>query len=197
MLEFALLAPMLMILLLGLIDIARAVYYYDVISQAAREGAREAILSYNQCTNDGPTCSALAPPSGSSVVGVKNAMKRATGGILTFTFLESVGVHTGKAPACNPPSGLPPQNTGCVWIFQVGGGLACSDANNKAGGPNPAPPNGTGTDSYPQCDFDNSRASGNLDVTVEVEYNFQPYTPLISQFKFQPLWAKSQMRAEY
>jgi hypothetical protein len=43
MVEFAVLAPIFFMLLLGTIDLGRAVYIYNTISDAAREGARAAI----------------------------------------------------------------------------------------------------------------------------------------------------------
>jgi hypothetical protein len=42
--EFALIAPILVLLLLGLFDLGRAVFAYNTISNAAREGARVAIV---------------------------------------------------------------------------------------------------------------------------------------------------------
>jgi Flp pilus assembly protein TadG len=43
MVEFAVLAPVFFMLLLGTIDLGRAVYIYNTISDAAREGTRAAI----------------------------------------------------------------------------------------------------------------------------------------------------------
>jgi Flp pilus assembly protein TadG len=43
MVEFAVLAPVFFMLLLGTIDLGRAVYIYNTISDAAREGARAGI----------------------------------------------------------------------------------------------------------------------------------------------------------
>lgn len=43
MVEFAVLAPIFFLLLLGTIDMGRAVYIYNTISDAAREGTRAAI----------------------------------------------------------------------------------------------------------------------------------------------------------
>src|SRR5947209_18272791 len=43
MVEFAILAPIFFLLLLGTIDLGRAVYIYNSISDAAREGTRAAI----------------------------------------------------------------------------------------------------------------------------------------------------------
>lgn len=44
MVEFALIAPLLILLLLALFDFGRAAYAYNAISNAAREGARLAIV---------------------------------------------------------------------------------------------------------------------------------------------------------
>jgi hypothetical protein len=43
LIEFALVSPVLLLLLFGIVDIGRAVFYYDTISHAAREGARVAV----------------------------------------------------------------------------------------------------------------------------------------------------------
>src|SRR2546430_15916695 len=43
MVEFAVLAPIFFLLLLGTIDLGRAVYTYNAISNAAREGARAGV----------------------------------------------------------------------------------------------------------------------------------------------------------
>lgn len=45
--EFALILPILLILLLGLIDVGRAVGAYNSVSNAARSGARVAIVDQN------------------------------------------------------------------------------------------------------------------------------------------------------
>jgi hypothetical protein len=44
LIEFALVLPLLFILVMGLFDIGRAVFYYAVINTAAREGTRYAIV---------------------------------------------------------------------------------------------------------------------------------------------------------
>jgi TadE-like protein len=43
LIEFALVSPVLLLLLFGIIDIGRAVFYYDTLNHAAREGARTAV----------------------------------------------------------------------------------------------------------------------------------------------------------
>jgi Flp pilus assembly protein TadG len=46
--EFALIAPLLILLLLALFDFGRAIYAYNAISNAAREGARIAIVDQSE-----------------------------------------------------------------------------------------------------------------------------------------------------
>ena len=48
LIEFALVSPVLLLLLFGVIDIGRAVFYYDTVNHAAREGARIAVKASNQ-----------------------------------------------------------------------------------------------------------------------------------------------------
>lgn len=44
LIEFALLLPLLMLLIMGLFDIGRAVFYYSILNTAVREGTRYAIV---------------------------------------------------------------------------------------------------------------------------------------------------------
>jgi Flp pilus assembly protein TadG len=45
LIEFALISPVLLLLLFGIIDIGRAVFFYDTLNHAAREGARAAVTA--------------------------------------------------------------------------------------------------------------------------------------------------------
>lgn len=45
LIEFALISPVLLLLVFGIIDIGRAVFYYDTLTHAAREGARAAVAA--------------------------------------------------------------------------------------------------------------------------------------------------------
>lgn len=190
MAEFALLAPIFFLMILGLTDAARAVYDYNVISNASREGAREAVLAYNQCANDNSRTNwqcGQTPPSGASLVGVDNVVTQAGAGIVGFTFnTDAIGPNS-VAPPCSPAP-----NKGCVWVFIV---------NNAAPPDGCTPPNPTpaGTDSWTSCDFDANKRNGNYDVVVEIEFNFAPMTPLVGNVmgKSTILWAKSEMRTEY
>jgi Flp pilus assembly protein TadG len=51
--EFALVAPLLLLLILGLMDFARAWNVYQVITDAAREGARTAVVENPTITDEG------------------------------------------------------------------------------------------------------------------------------------------------
>jgi TadE-like protein len=48
LIEFALVSPVLLLLLFGIIDLGRAIFYYDTLNHAAREGARAAVRASNQ-----------------------------------------------------------------------------------------------------------------------------------------------------
>jgi hypothetical protein len=192
MVEFALLSPVFFLMIMGLTDAARAVYDYNVISNASREGVREAVLAYNQCANNNSATPAnwqcgATPPSGASLVGVDNAITRAGASIVGFTPVTDGTLPTSTAPSCTPAA-----NKGCVWVFIV----------NNTGAPGgctpPNPPPG-GTDGWTACDFNADKRNGNFDVVVEIEFNFAPLTPLVGSVmgKSTKLWAKSEMRTEY
>jgi TadE-like protein len=55
MVEFALVAPILLLILLILIDFGRGLFYYGQMAAGAREGARQATLEFNDASNYGPT----------------------------------------------------------------------------------------------------------------------------------------------
>lgn len=50
--EFALLLPILLLIAVVLLDLGRGVYYYSVIYNAAREGARYGIVNYRDTRDD-------------------------------------------------------------------------------------------------------------------------------------------------
>jgi hypothetical protein len=60
--EFALIFPLFLLLILVIVDVARAIFVYSVISDAAREGARYAIVHGTQSVGDNPPVS--GPGSG-------------------------------------------------------------------------------------------------------------------------------------
>lgn len=96
MVEFAVLAPIFFLLLLGTIDLGRAVYIYNSISDAAREGARAAI----------PFDSPL--PTTTAVVG---AVQSKLGGGFTL----ATDPCAGQPVAANCPTAPTQPNTGYIW----------------------------------------------------------------------------------
>src|SRR5438552_17322905 len=95
MVEFAVLAPVFFMLLLGTIDLVRAVYIYNSISDAAREGARAAI----------PFDSPL--PTKAQVAGAVQS-KLGVGFALTF----DPCIANSSNPCPSTPS---TPNTGTIW----------------------------------------------------------------------------------
>jgi hypothetical protein len=62
--EFALVVPIFLLLAFALVDLARGIYIYAVISDAAREGARYAIVHGSKATEDVPPNVATGPGTG-------------------------------------------------------------------------------------------------------------------------------------
>jgi Flp pilus assembly protein TadG len=98
MVEFAVLAPIFFLLLFGTIDLGRAIYIYNSISDAAREGARAAIPR---------EVAGFATPG--SVV--PTAVNSKLGGGFVLTVDPSSGTSTDPATADVPTT----PNTGEVW----------------------------------------------------------------------------------
>jgi Flp pilus assembly protein TadG len=97
MVEFAILAPVFFLLLLGTIDLGRAVYIYNTISDAAREGTRAAVPFDNPL------------PTTTNVVG---AVQSKLGGGFTL----SVDPCSGQPPVAGScPSAPATSNTGLIW----------------------------------------------------------------------------------
>lgn len=59
LIEFALVSPVLLLLVFGIIDIGRAVFYYDTLSHAAREGARAAVTAPTQLPTNAAVLNAV------------------------------------------------------------------------------------------------------------------------------------------
>ena len=66
LIEFALISPILLLLIFGIIDIGRAVFYYDTLNHAAREGARAAAKAQTTLPTNAAVLSAVV----GQVVGV-------------------------------------------------------------------------------------------------------------------------------
>jgi TadE-like protein len=120
LIEFALISPLLLLLVFGIIDIGRAVFYYDTLNHAAREGARAAI-----------SASSTLPTNGS----VLNAVSQ-----------QLVGAPVSEPCPQGPvTAALPPANTAWVYVTEPNppGSVESSPPMNAPGGEYPAASSGS------------------------------------------------------
>src|SRR6184192_1287369 len=150
--EFAIIAPVILLLTFGIIDFGRALYLYITLQQAANEGARVAVRA-----------SYFIDPNGASHNWPKNS-----------DVLSAVQGHAVAAILGNPqgaPS-VPPSNTG--WVFITDPSAAGNATPNAPRGQLPYNPPPAG------CN-DAVAADGNQPLKVTLWYTFQPITPVIQQ----------------
>lgn len=167
--EFAIIAPIILLLTFGIIDFGRALYLYITLQQAANEGARVAVRA-----------SYFIDPSGASHTwptdtDVANAVQ---GHAVIMNLANNPACPNGPLPnggvALGSPQ-LPAPNTG--WIFITDPSTA---GNGYPNGPRgglgsyPPPNSGAGCNNVVP-------ATGNEAIKVTLWYSFQPVTPLIQQ----------------
>ena len=166
MTEFALVAPVLLLLTFGIIDFGRALYFYAAAGNAAREAAHAATRPGVPFTGTG-NCT----PNGTTAV------------LPTYTDVTcTAGLHfpgaTITVPPCPDgpiPAAIPSLGTG--WVFTTepgvgpGGAVETTPSPNAAGGDTPA--------AAGACSAVNP-AVGQQQLEVTVIYNFVPITPLVS-----------------
>ncbi|HSF83769.1 MAG TPA: TadE family protein, partial [Anaerolineales bacterium] len=70
--EFGLLLPVFLLAVMMIVDIGRAVYYYSVIYNAAREGARRGVIDMSLTTDDPDVEAAVKRLAGGLLDGVNN-----------------------------------------------------------------------------------------------------------------------------
>lgn len=173
--EFAIVAPVILLLTFGIIDFGRALYLYITLQQAANEGARVAVRASYFVDPSGN------PHSWPTDTDVANAV---TGHAVIMNLANNPACPNGPLPNGGVPQGsptLPAANTGWIFITDPStagnGGLQNPPiANGPRGGLGsyPAPNTGAGcSDVHP--------AVGNEPIKVTVWYTFQPITPLIQQ----------------
>jgi Flp pilus assembly protein TadG len=120
LIEFALVSPVLLLLVFGVVDIGRAVFYYDTLNHAAREGARAAVTASNRLPTDAD--------------------------VLTTVNSQVVGAQvTAPCPQGPITSTLPPGNTAWLYVTEPNppASVEANPPMNAPGGEYPAPANGT------------------------------------------------------
>jgi Flp pilus assembly protein TadG len=105
--EFALVLPLFLLIMLALFDTGKGVYSYNTVSQAAREGARLAAVEASWMGLSGASCTAPVCPANvatlkSDVLAAVNRMTVGIGTIPTanvFVHCHAAGTNTPASPA--------------------------------------------------------------------------------------------------
>ena len=169
MVEFALIGPIVLLLIFLIIDFGRALYYYVTISNAANEGARVAVRSSAEPGGLGTL------PTDADVV---SSIQQRTAAV----FLSQ---KCPNGPIDPSAAGRPPANVGWIYITEVPAPTSFQ---------NPQPPNAPGGQpavaASGSCDKivpvgtplpGSQIATTNVALQVTIRYNFVPVTPLIQQ----------------
>jgi len=107
LIEFALVSPILLLLIFGIIDIGRAVFYYDTLNHAAREGARAAVKAQTTLPTNASVLSAVV----AQVVGVTVTEPCPQGPVTASTPpANAAWLFVTEAPAPTAFESTPPMN---------------------------------------------------------------------------------------
>jgi TadE-like protein len=152
MVEFALVAPLLLLFIFGIVDFGRVVYIYVTLNQAVNEGARTAV-------RDSP----LLPTNSNVEASVK---------------VHAVDVSLAN-PCPNGPitSETPPPNEGWVYITEPNPPATVETLSPTL---QDAPGGQMWGDSNGTCSATNP-ARNHAPLQITIRYNFVPFTPLIEQ----------------
>jgi hypothetical protein len=174
MVEFALVAPIVLLLIGATVDIGRGVLLYDLLYGAARETARIATLEYNSGSNMlPPDCTALTTPcSETSVVSGAHLLDALGVQVMYRDSLAigsppSYGTYLANADPTQPGSitltaGTNP-NTVYVFIYEL----------DSTGG-NPSPRWSCLTGPCTATNGSSVRTSGHQRVVVDLKLKWQP-----------------------
>lgn len=170
--EFALIAPVLLLIIGATVDMGRGLLLYSLLSGASRDTARQAALAYHSGSNTlPPDCTALATPCSLSPLintahlldplGVQVVYQDST----AISSAPSYGTYTANADPTQPGTialaGGTNTNTVYVFIYEL----------DSTGG-NPSPRWGC-----PTCAAANGayvRTSGHQRVVVDLKLKWQP-----------------------
>jgi Flp pilus assembly protein TadG len=174
--EFALILPLLLVFIFGVLDFGRGIYYYVTLQQAVQEGARVAVRDSSPLPSD-------------------STIEQAVQAHAVATFLAN--------PCRNGPiyvaGQIPPANQGWIFITQA---QSSAQPLTQVQDINTVPPNAPGGEprnpSSGSCSAINP-ASQNTPLQVTIRYNFVPLTPVIQQLTANSiiLTAYAVYRTEY
>jgi Flp pilus assembly protein TadG len=169
--EFALVAPVILLLIGATVDMGRGLLLYTLLQGASRDTARQAALSYYSGSNTlAPDCTALAAPCGlSSLVNGAHALDPLGVSVVyqdsaAISSPPSYGTYVANADPTQPgtitlTAGASP-NTVYVFIYEL----------DASGGPTPRW-------SCPTCAAANGaavRTTGHQRVVVDLKLKWQP-----------------------
>ena len=110
MVEFALVLPILLLLMFGIIDAGRLIYTYNTVSNSARNAARVAIV--NQSTAGTDTCDTLSATAWSTGCAIQSGVGL---GITPADVVVSYRDPADAVACSNPPT------IGCLAVVKVTG----------------------------------------------------------------------------
>ena len=156
--EFALVGPLLLVLVFGCVDFGRAYFHENGLTNAAREGLRLAILQDHLCNT-------FNGPLGSCSTGATSSVSNET------TVCQSIINEGGLIASGN-------------WHCTEGGTLPGSGTGNNAYVEiDQFPNNGSSTvacDSSATPSASTPRGAGNRSIEVKIDYYYRPLTPFLS-----------------
>lgn len=164
--EFALVGPVVLLLLMVILDFGRGFFYYSEMAAASREAARQAVLASNSASNSGPpACSPACQSAGvlpqiQAVASFGYPVVYADSSALGSA--PSYGTYTAgsgpSVPGTIALAGGTQSNKVYVFVYQLGGGTS----------PNPRW-------ACPSCD-PAVRTGNHQLVVVDLKMRFQPDT---------------------
>ncbi len=172
--EFALVAPILLLLIGATVDIGRGVLLYNLLQGASRETARAAALPYNAGSNTlPPSCTSLVPACSQSAVVQGAHLLDALGASVVYQDSTSIGsppaygTYVANADPTQPGTitltNGAANNTVYVFIYEL---------DSTAG--NPSPRWGCTTAACTTTYGSAVRTSGHQRAVVDLKYRWQP-----------------------
>jgi hypothetical protein len=185
MTEFALLAPLLFFVLLGIVDFGKALFVRNELTNAAREGARVAILQSNPCN---AVLNETSSTSCGSTAGynVCDAITNEGELIGSANFVGCSDTSTAAAPPCTSGDCSAYWNKAYVEIDQA---TTCSPTSTTTTRQVPRGQNQAG----------NPGSGPNQPVTVTIVYYYRPFDGLVGAFFPSNFYMKTSscVRPEY
>lgn len=171
MTEFALVAPILLLMIFGIIDFGRAIYIYSTLVAAANEGVRVAIRASTPLPTDADILAA-ARRSASSLI------------------LANPCANGPLPPTTGGSAQNPPQGSGWIFITEPN-----PPATPESSPTYDAPGGETPVAATASCSAVNPYSSGTYPLQVTVRYTYGFFTPLLEQL--QPTMILQAYATEY